>query len=109
MEIKGDAERTLSVSGMLSGAAAAEVERALEHLGKPDRVVIDFSGVRDFSDFGLAILARALGRWPTAGAPIRLRGLRQHQLRMFRYLGIDAGGRPAVRAGGLGKKVRPAL
>lgn len=91
LEIAGDRERTVAVRGMLSGAAAAKLERALADIGRADRVVLDLSLVRDFSDFGLAVLARALVRRPPSAAPVAIRGLRQHQLRMFRYLGLDLG------------------
>ena len=48
-------------------------------------LVIDFSQVRDFSDLGVAILAHAV----SGGARrVLFRGLRQHQLRIFRYCGL---------------------
>jgi len=91
MRVGGDDVRTVIVSGTLTGAAATDLEKRLEaESDGASRVVIDFSQVRDFSDFGLAIVARALGRRGPNEPPVELRGLRQHQLRMFRYLGFDA-------------------
>jgi anti-anti-sigma regulatory factor len=47
--------------------------------------VVDFSLVRDFSDLGVAVLAHALAGMARR---VALRGLRQHQLRIFRYCGV---------------------
>lgn len=75
--------------------AAQEVARALA--GAPHfEVCLDLSRVREFHDFGLALLAQALaGRSP----PVRVLGLRQHQLRLLRYLGVEAAGRERDAAG----------
>jgi anti-anti-sigma regulatory factor len=58
-------------------------------------VLLDFSLVREFSDLGIAVLAHGL-----AGLRRRVafRGLRQHQLRIFRYCGVpvDASARDAI-------------
>lgn len=58
-------------------------------------LVLDFSHVREFADLGVAALARGL-----AGDDrrLRFRGLRQHQLRIFRYFGWDLDGLRAVPA-----------
>ena len=50
-----------------------------------DEVLLDFSLVRDFSDLGVAVVAHGLQEAPRR---IRFRGLRQHQLRIFRYCGV---------------------
>ncbi len=66
--------------------AAQEVARALA--GAPHfEVCLDLSHVRVFHDFGLAVLAQSLaGRSP----PVRVLGLNQHQVRLLRYLGVEA-------------------
>ncbi|HEX9291313.1 MAG TPA: STAS domain-containing protein [Anaeromyxobacteraceae bacterium] len=48
-------------------------------------VLLDFSLVRDFSDLGVAVVAHGLNG---ATRRVLFRGLRQHQLRIFRYCGI---------------------
>jgi hypothetical protein len=80
------ADRTvLRVSGTFDPASACELRDRLarEHT---DRVTLDFSLVREFADLGVATLANGLagGAWR-----LTLRGLRQHQLRIFRYFGVD--------------------
>jgi anti-anti-sigma regulatory factor len=75
--------------------AAQEVARALA--GAPHfEVCLDLSQVREFHDFGLALLAQALaGR----SSRVRVLGLRQHQVRLLRYLGVEAVGRERDAAG----------
>lgn len=54
----------------------------------PGAVVrIDLTHVRELHDFGLAVLAQALA---ARGVRVVFRGLGQHQLRLLRYLGLDA-------------------
>ena len=48
-------------------------------------VLVDFSLVRDFSDLGVAVLAQGV---QSSGRRVQFRGLRQHQLRIFRYCGV---------------------
>src|SRR5574337_1425943 len=71
--------------GTFDVPAARQV--ALVLAGAPGlEVRIDLSRVRDFPDLGLAVLARSLaGRRPRA----RVFGLRQHPVRLLRYLGIE--------------------
>ncbi|HEU4382868.1 MAG TPA: STAS domain-containing protein [Anaeromyxobacteraceae bacterium] len=69
--------------------AAQEVARALA--GVPHfEVCLDLSQVREFHDFGLAVLARALAR---RSPLVRVLGLNQHHARLLRYLGVEAVGR----------------
>ena len=49
-------------------------------------LLLDFSLVREFSDLGVALLAHALQASPRH---VLVRGLRQHQLRIFRYCGFN--------------------
>ncbi len=48
-------------------------------------VLLDFSHVRDFSDLGVAVLAHGL---TSLARRVAFRGLRTHQLRIFRYCGV---------------------
>jgi hypothetical protein len=75
----------IRVSGTFDRVSACELTRRL--VREPDDdLVLDFSLVREFADLGVATLAHGL-----AGGDRRLhmRGLRQHQLRIFRYFGLD--------------------
>lgn len=76
----------LRVSGTFDRASAFAVREELSR-GRPREVVIDFSQVRDFADLGVATLAYGI-----AGTDRRvsMRGLRTHQLRIFRYFGVEA-------------------
>jgi hypothetical protein len=84
------------ISGNFEGSCAWELAGRLEQEPLGD-VVVDFSQVSEFVDYGVAIIAGAL-----AGSRrrIELRGLRQHQERLFGYFGVDpaelARPRPAV-------------
>ena len=66
--------------------AAQEVARALA--GAPHfEVCLDLSRVREFHDFGLAVLAESLAR---RSPRVRVLGLNHHQVRLLRYLGVEA-------------------
>ncbi|BDG04710.1 STAS domain-containing protein [Anaeromyxobacter oryzae] len=83
-EHEGD-RTVIRLCGTFDRASAFELAQRLE--GEHDHeLVLDFSLVREFADLGVATLAHGL-----AGADHRLfmRGLRQHQLRIFRYFGVD--------------------
>ena len=84
---KAAGEQTvIRVEGVFDAAAAQRLASALESADGDD-VRVDLTDVREFHDFGIAMLARALsGRHGVA-----LSGLRQHQRRLLRYFGIDAG------------------
>jgi anti-anti-sigma regulatory factor len=82
-----DGDRTvIRVAGVFDRASALELRDSLER-EPAHELVLDFSLVREFADLGVATLAHGLA----GGAEHRLhlRGLRQHQLRMFRYFGLD--------------------
>lgn len=81
-------EPIIRVEGVFDGIAARRLEAVLAR-GEPGRrLQIDLTQVREFSDFGVAVLANALVR---CGAFVSLRGLRLHQVRLLRYFGVDAG------------------
>lgn len=85
--------RIIRVDGVFDVPAAQRLARELAEAGDGE-VRIDLTRVREFHDFGIALLARELsGRVRTS-----VSGLRQHHIRLLRYLGIEAapaGGEPA--------------
>jgi hypothetical protein len=83
-----DQRTTIRVEGVFDVSAAKRLARDLEALQYAD-VRIDLTRVREFHDFGVALLAQSVAgrRSPTA-----VLGLQEHHLRLLRYLGIDCGG-----------------
>lgn len=77
----------IRMDGTFDTAAAAEIQEALAEAPEGGEIYVDLSKVRDFHDRAVASLAEAVKRTPH---PISVRGLRQHQYRMLRYLGVDA-------------------
>lgn len=76
----------IRVEGVFDAAAAQRLATALDQAHGGD-VRVDLTEVREFHDFGIAMLARAL----TGKRGVAISGLRHHQLRLLRYFGIDAG------------------
>ncbi len=94
VEGPGADPRIIRVEGVFDVPAAQRLARELADAGEAE-VRIDLTRVREFHDFGIALLARELsGRARTS-----VSGLRQHHVRLLRYLGIDtatpAGAEPA--------------
>jgi hypothetical protein len=86
IEREREGERTIfRVSGVFDRTSAAEL-RAQVDAERAQDVVLDFSLVREFADLGVAALASGL---VDGARPLRLRGLRHHQLLLFRYFGVD--------------------
>jgi hypothetical protein len=79
----------IEADGTFDVPAAERVARALDGATAELEVRIDLSQVREFHDFGVAVLGRALAR-----RRVSVRGLRTHQIRLLKYLGIDADGLP---------------
>ena len=69
-----------------TGLAARRLEALLARAEPGDHLRIDLTKVREFHDFGIAVLAQALTR---CKAHVTLLGLRQHQVRVLRYFGVD--------------------
>jgi len=61
------------------------IQRRIADLPGDAEVYVDLSRVRDFHDRAVAMLADVLA---ATRARISVRGLRQHQYRMLRYLGV---------------------
>ena len=74
------------VTGKFDGACAFNLAHRIESepLGE---MILDFSQCAEFVDYGIAVLASALLSIP--GKRVHLEGLRQHQLRLFKYFGVD--------------------
>ena len=80
-------ELLIRLDGVFDAATAWNVRGRLAALPHDVTVVLDFSQVRDFYDLGVAVMASCLaGR---EGPRVVVRGLNQHQHRMFRYFGVD--------------------
>jgi ABC-type transporter Mla MlaB component len=75
----------IRMDGTFDLAAARQVLQVLEKVQEGGEVYVDLTHVRDFHDGAVALLADAL-----VGVKRRVyvRGLRQHQYRMLRYLGV---------------------
>ncbi len=84
-ETEGDLT-VIRVAGVFDRASAFELRDRVEREPSTDDLVLDFSLVREFADLGVATLAHGL---VGVDRRLHLRGLRQHQLRMFRYFGLD--------------------
>jgi ABC-type transporter Mla MlaB component len=84
----------LSVAGPFDLPAARRIVHALADTSEETLVHIDLTRVSHFDDSGVALLGRALARHRRA----EVRGLRSHQVRLLRYLGIEGFGRSLVDA-----------
>ncbi len=79
-------EPVIRLEGVLDGLAARRLEGLLVDADAGARLHVDLTQVREFHDFGIAVLAHALTR---TRAHVTVRGLRQHQVRVLRYFGVD--------------------
>src|SRR5438874_1107004 len=77
---------TLQLYGTFDGPTAWSLRRSLETEAAGE-ICIDFSQVREFYDLGVAILAHGFAE--ARRRRLLLRGLRRHQLRMFKYFGVE--------------------
>lgn len=77
----------ISLDGVLDVPTARRLAAQLAAAAPGSIVRIDLTHVRELHDFGLAVLAQALS---ARGIRASFRGLGQHQLRLLRYLGLDA-------------------
>ena len=78
-----------SMSGRFDGACAWELATRLSREPLAE-AVLDFSRVGDFVDYAIAIVANGL--LSAGDRRVELRGLRQHQERLFKCFGVDAAG-----------------
>jgi anti-anti-sigma regulatory factor len=77
----------IRLEGTFDLPAARLLEYSLGRM-KSEGVRVDFTGVRQFNDFAVAVLAQAL---KAAATGVRVEGLSMHQVRLLRYFGVDAG------------------
>ena len=87
----------IQVEGTFDVVAARDVRARLRALPSGACAVIDFGRVREFLDVGVAIVAPELLE---RDREVKVRGLRQHHRRLFRYFGVDLDVvRPEVASG----------
>jgi anti-anti-sigma regulatory factor len=77
----------IQMDGVFDASKAKDLAQTLADRPEAE-VYIDLTRVREFDDFGVTVLGRAMAAAP---ARVSVRGLRQHHVRLLRYLGIDAG------------------
>lgn len=76
----------IRLDGVFDLDAARHVLDAVGKAPADTEIYVDLGKVRDFHDLGLAILAEALS---SVRSRVSVLGLRHHQYRMLRYLGVD--------------------
>ena len=76
----------IRLAGVFDGRAARGLEAMLARADGSMRLRVDLTQVREFHDFGIAVLANAMTH---CRAQVALLGLRQHQIRVLRYCGVD--------------------
>jgi hypothetical protein len=84
-EPRGDTS-TYVVSGRFEEPCAWELAARLTEERLPS-ATLDFSRCHEFQDYAIAVLAQALVG--LVGLTVQLRGLRQHQERVFKCFGVD--------------------
>ncbi len=84
---RGAEQVVIRLDGTFDAVAAWSVRGQLGKLPADANVLLDFSQVREFYDLGVAVMASGLAA--LGGPHVAVRGLRQHQHRMFRSFGID--------------------
>lgn len=75
----------IRLEGTFDLPSARLLENSLKRMTGGERVRVDFTRVRVFNDFAVAVLAQAL-KSHAAGATVE--GLRLHQVRLLRYFGV---------------------
>jgi anti-anti-sigma regulatory factor len=76
--------RVIRMDGVFDGPAAERLASELA-ASRDAEVAIDLTHVREFHDFGVTVLAGAL----RGARRVSVRGLRQHHVRLLRYLGVE--------------------
>ena len=77
----------IRLSGAFDGLGARRLEVLLAAAEPGACLRVDLTQIREFHDFGIAVLAQALTR---CKAKVTLLGLRRHQIRVLRYFGARA-------------------
>jgi hypothetical protein len=88
-------EVVIRIDGTFDRTTASRLSGWLGEVPIDAQVVLDFSLVKEFEDFGVAAFASQLaGR-----GPVQVLGLGRHQQRLLRYFGVDLGARPTALRG----------
>ena len=77
----------IRMDGAFDTESAQEIARQLAALPEGAEVYVDLTHVRQFHDRGVAVLGDILA---STRVRVSVRGLRQHQYRMLRYLGVPS-------------------
>jgi hypothetical protein len=81
-------EQVIRFKGIFDGLAAERLRSEMAGADPGAKFHIDLSQVREFQDHAVATLAQAVsGRGTDL---VAFSGLRQHQIRLLRYFGVDA-------------------
>lgn len=88
MEPAQPASLVIRMDGAFDIDSVQAIQSRIAGLPRDAEVYVDLSRVRDFHDRAVAMLADVL---TVARARVSVRGLRQHQYRMLRYLGVLPG------------------
>jgi hypothetical protein len=88
MEAAEQGSLVIRMDGSFDIDSVQAIRSRMEGLPVDAEVYVDLSRVRDFHDRAVAMLADVLAG---AGSRVFVRGLRQHQYRMLRYLGVLPG------------------
>lgn len=98
MQVVHPESLVIRMDGAFDIGSVQVIQSRIADLPGEAEVYVDLSRVRDFHDRAVAMLADVLA---ATRARVSVRGLRQHQYRMLRYLGVT----PSALDPGL---VRPA-
>jgi anti-anti-sigma regulatory factor len=84
---EGAESLVIRMDGAFDLESARAIRSRLAELADGSEVYVDLSRVREFHDRAVAVLAEGLA---TARHRVSVRGLRHHQYRMLRYLGVPS-------------------
>ena len=85
---QGPESLAIRIDGVFDIEAAQAIRRRFGGLADEAEVYVDLTRVREFHDHAVAALAEAI---VASRQRVYVRGLRQHQYRMLRYLGVPVG------------------
>jgi hypothetical protein len=85
MQPAGQGSLLIRMDGVFDTDSVKSIQDRIAGSGEDSEIYIDLSRVREFHDRAVAVLADVIG---ASAARVSVRGLRQHQYRMMRYLGV---------------------
>lgn len=86
MGARSHGQRIIRLEETFDLPAARLLENSLKRMRGGERVKVDFTRVRVFNDFAIAVLAQALKSQGVDG--VRVEGMRLHHVRLLRYFGV---------------------